>query len=142
MMMTTNTTKTTKRQVVRFSIERNGNPEIVESDKYGSMNDTLFGRLQQAQRNLNDGVELIGYELAIIAETVELTLADQRNELVAEVTNTYSPDHFPGTPEWYCQVAAEKALNTFDVEHPEIIGELRAARDEQVQETAKKAGWI
>lgn len=73
-------------------------------------------------------------------ETAELKT--ERASLNEKVFNSYSPDDFPGSKKWRITLAAQTALNDFDIAHPEIIAEFEAARNEKNAATAKDAGWI
>lgn len=52
-------------------------------------------------------------------------LATDRERLLGAVTNTYSPDNFPGSKGYHAYISAKKALETFDASHPEIFKAIR-----------------
>ena len=56
-------------------------------------------------------------------------LKRERQVLADKAYNTYSPSNYPGSRAWRANMAAEAALEAFDAAHPEIVAEIRAARD-------------
>jgi len=66
-------------------------------------------------------------------------LAQQRRELVEVERATYSADNFPGSAAWNENKAALAALRAFDACHPEIVAELRSARE--AREREERAYW-
>lgn len=59
-------------------------------------------------------------------------LKKQREALVETASMSYSPDDFPGSAAWQVTCNADKAVATFDVDHPEIIAQIKqdkAAKD-------------
>jgi len=61
-------------------------------------------------------------------EAHEQTLEGQREKLAREEHDTYSPDHYPGSPAWMKNRKAADALKEFDKAHPEIVAAVNVAR--------------
>jgi len=69
-------------------------------------------------------------------------LENKRTELTDTVDMSYSPDDFPGSTEWVRTQNLQKKVCEFDLEHPEIIAEIKAAKKSKDAAIAKKAGWV
>ena len=69
-------------------------------------------------------------------------LKNQRNALAEKAYNLYSPSSFPGSKEWRAQQEAQRALDAFDAEHPEIVAQIKAERAAADKAAAEDAGWI
>ena len=73
---------------------------------------------------------------------METQLTAARTNLAEIAYDLYSPENFPGSTAWRKCNVAEKALEAFDAAHPEIIAEIKAARQAKAAATAERVGWI
>lgn len=69
-------------------------------------------------------------------------LKNQRKVLAEKVSDLYSPEDFPGSKAWRACQQAQRELNAFDAEHPEIIAAIKAERAAADKAAAEDAGWI
>ena len=66
-------------------------------------------------------------------------LKETRGKLSNQVDYLYSPDSFPGSPDWQEHRQAEQALKNFDADHPEIIASIIA---DQKKDRARRVGKL
>ena len=73
-------------------------------------------------------------------------LRAQREDLADALSMGYSADDYPGSKGWLATQAAQKALDDFDVTHPEIIAAIKAERAAKAEGKAQSllsrhGGW-
>lgn len=97
----------------------------------GVIPDGAFRAMVEATRKAGRG-EIVGQEPNI----VYVSLEDERAEMACRLADCSGA--FPGSAEWREQRRLEDALAAFDLQHPEVIANVREARAKRTADAVQR----